>query len=393
MSNRDSEPKYPNLNNIQRVLIVRLSSIGDVAHALPIAAALKMSYPHLAITWIVEEMSADIVLGNPFLSDVIVVPRNRWKKMGRLTSPAVWKEYFALLGQVRRGNFDLTLDFQGYAKSAFYVLAARAKHRLGWYRLRDGAGLVSKSVPKQPGSVHRVDLFLDLPKALGANTTDKQFGFHIPDKAKRNALQVLQQAGISESTEFVVINPCVGSPTRKWSVSSYAEVIDRLRLDHGLACVLVGSAKDGAVCADIVAKATDLALKRVDEQCMSLPVLADLSGKTDLKELAAVLKQCRFHICGDTGSAHIAAALGRPVIALYGPTDPLQAGPWNQCQNVISHRELCRPECGVRSCALATGLDSNGLPAVAKCLTEISPAEVMLKVSEVIDGRSKITGS
>src|SRR5580700_6267247 len=104
----------PDLNRVERVLIIRLSSIGDVAHALPVAAALKDSFPHLELTWIVEEMSADIVSGSPCLNSVIVIPRNRWKKQGRLTSPIVWREYCLLLRTIRRGRFDVALDLQGY---------------------------------------------------------------------------------------------------------------------------------------------------------------------------------------------------------------------------------------------------------------------------------------
>src|SRR5437763_2618921 len=100
--------RLPDLRTVHRVLIIRLSAIGDVIHALPLASALKDAYPHLEITWLVEEIPADMVLGNPDLERVIVVPRSRWKR-GRARSPQVWREYLALLAELRRYRFDLTI--------------------------------------------------------------------------------------------------------------------------------------------------------------------------------------------------------------------------------------------------------------------------------------------
>src|ERR1041385_1708149 len=96
----------PDLHNVRRLLIIRLSSIGDVVHALPVSAALGEAFPQMEITWLVEEMSADIVTGNPYLNEVLVVPRSRWKQ-GRLRSPQVWREYLGFLGALRRRRFEV----------------------------------------------------------------------------------------------------------------------------------------------------------------------------------------------------------------------------------------------------------------------------------------------
>src|SRR5437763_1276090 len=137
----------PDLRDLRRVLIIRLSSIGDVIHALPVSAALGEAYPHLELTWLVEEMSAEVVTGNPYLKEVIVIPRSRWKR-GRMRSPQVWREYLAFLADLRRRRFDLSLDLQGYAKSGLLALAAGAPYRFGWWRLREGAAWVSHALPR-----------------------------------------------------------------------------------------------------------------------------------------------------------------------------------------------------------------------------------------------------
>jgi len=369
----------PDLNSVKRVLIIRLSSIGDVVHALPVAAALRDSFPHLELTWIVEEMSADIVSGSPCLDNVIVIPRNRWKKQGRLTSPSVWREYFALLKSIRRGRFDVTLDLQGYAKSALLALASGAPYRFGWHRLRDGAALVSKSIPRRAESVHRVDQFLDVPRAFGAGEYPTRFPFFISPVAQHRVRELLKLNGLPENRKFAAINPAVGSPTRKWSADNYGALASGLARRYQVASVLVGSEKDREVCC----KVRDVVTQAAGYDVQALP-LVDLSGQTNIKELAALLDLCCVHVCGDTGSAHIAAALDRPVVALYGPTDPLLAGPWRQSANVLAHREHCIAECGVRRCAVTGTIGVSGEPGVARCLSEISTEEVLRKVGQVL---------
>ncbi len=373
---------FPDLNNVKRVLIIRLSSIGDVANALPVAAALKDSFPQIELTWIVEEMSAEIVTGSPCLSSVIVIPRNRWKKQGRLTSPKVWSEYYDLLRTVRRGRFDVALDLQGYAKSALLALASGARYRFGWHRMRDGSGLISRPLPTRPASVHRVDQFLDVAAALGAAQHPVRFPLHIPAEAAVRTNALLAEKGIPGTAKYAVINPAVGSPTRKWSAENYGRLAIGLAERFGLGVVLIGSGKDRAVCAQV----SDAA-RAVDGIGLSKVLFADLSGETNIKELAAVLDRGSVHVCGDTGSAHIAAALGRPVVALYGPTDPVYAGPWNQADNVLARREYCIEGCGVRRCAL--GSQSGESPRlVARCLAEITPEEVLNKIGQVIDAKA-----
>ncbi len=368
----------PDLNRVKRLLIIRLSSIGDVTHALPVSAALGEAFPHLEITWIVEEMSAQIVLGNPCLHDVIVVPRSRWKQ-GRWRSPQVWREYLAFLRMLRRRRFEVTVDLQGYAKSAFMALATGAKHRFGWWRLRDGANLASRSLPRRPESVHRTDWFLDVARAFGAISEPVKFPLHVPEEARDRVRGLLEAEGIACGSPFAVLNPAVGDQTRRWGAERYAEVALELAKRFGMPSVLIGSGKDAAICDEV---------RTLAEQSESWPakVVAPLSlaGQTDLKELAAVLAGCAVHICGDTGSVHIAAALGRPVVALYGPTDPLMAGPWGQSENVLSHRELCADGCTVRECVYTRPVGDAPAERAARCLAAITPGEVLRKVEEIL---------
>jgi len=374
----------PDFSRAKRVLIIRLSSIGDVMHALPVAAALKDAYPHLELTWIVEDMSEEIVAGANCLKDIIVVPRRRWKKEGRATSPKVWKEYWELIRTIRAHRFDVSIDLQGYAKSAAFALASGAPCRIGWRRLRDGSGLVSRSIPGRAESIHRVDWFLDVVRACipgGELQHAIRFPFYIPNPARIRVSQLLRDAGIVG--KYAVINPSVGSANRRWSPEKYGEVAVRIARDLGLSIVLVGSSKDREICQSVLKAAT----AGLETGSGTPTNLADLSGETSIKELAAVLDGCDIHVCGDTGSAHIAAGLGIPVVALYGPTDPGYAGPWNQTAGVLAHREYCVTGCGVRQCAAITAAGKSTETVVARCLSEITPQDVLTRIGEVLNAK------
>lgn len=400
---------FPDMKSVQRVLIIRLSAIGDVIHALPVSAALGEMYPHLEITWVVEDMSAPMVTGNPYLKDVIVLPRSRWKR-GRWNSPQVWREYREFLSDLRRRRFDVTLDLQGYAKTGLIALATGAPHRFGWWKLRDGSGLISRAIPHRPESVHRVDRFLDVARALGAEPKTARFPITFSDSARDRVRTLLVAGGIAPSRPYAVLNPAAGTYTRRWSLANFAQVAATLAERHGIPSVLVGIGKDKADCEAIRSRVLALLETAGPRGGDRLPEPLNLAGQTDLKELAALVAGCALHISGDTGSAHIAAGLGRPTLGIFGGSDPAEAGPWGQFENVLSRRELCRADCTVRKCgyvevdvpteaALAarnprwaeggsahSSREALEAVAMARCQAAITPAEVLRVADRLLPG-------
>lgn len=371
--------RLPDLRAAQRVLIIRLSSIGDVIHALPISAVLGESFPHLELTWIVEEAAADVVRGNPYLHDVIVVPRERWKR-GR-KSPHIWREYLGFLRGLRERRFDVSLDLQGYAKSGLMAWAARAPYRLGWWKLHDIAGVVSRPLPHRPESVHRVEWFLDVARALGAEPSPVQFPLLTPPESFTQAQELLCGSGLKAESPFVVMNPATGDKMRRWGTEPYARLILLLAERHHLPTVLIGSRKDIPLCEAI--------LRRVETQTLPSGVASPLllAGKTDLKTLSALLRLASVQVCSDTGSAHIAAAVGCPTVAVYGPSDPAHAGPWAQEKNVLSGRPLCLPACSLEDQRCACPLPpqaADGAVSIAHCLRSITPEAVAERVAQAM---------
>lgn len=313
------------MRQIQRVAIVKLSSIGDVVHALPVSAALKRTYPHLHLAWIVEERCAEMVTGNPYLSEVITIPGKAWRHSA--WHPRTWHEVRRVLGMLRAPRFQLTIDLQGLLESAVVAWLTGAPLRVGYHWQREGAWLFNRVVPKSPASVHAVQEYLDVARFLGAETEPVEFPLYIPPEADLRVHQLLEEHGVSPPEGFISINPSAGRNYKRWRTDRWAEVITQIHQEHRLPVVLVGGKADIPL-AQQIRSATDAPF-------------VDLVGKTSLKELAAVLRRSLVHLCADTGSAHISVALGKPVIGLYGPTDPVRTSPYGQEHRLLTHKHEC----------------------------------------------------
>jgi heptosyltransferase-1 len=316
---------------IQRVLIVKVSAMGDIIHALPVCSALKEAYPHLEISWAVEEAFVPLLEGNSCLSSLVVLPKIRGTD---LRHPSFYKMYFDKVRAACAKGIDLSLDLQGLTKSAVIAFKSGARIRLGYHWLREGARLLEKPVARRPESVHIVDQYLDVADALGASTIHVQFPFFISDSDDIAVKELLAQHGVNPGAPYVCVNPASARTIKQWSPERFGLFMDRMYCESGIPCVLVTADERVAAAA---------------ARSAGRPV-ANLAGKTTLKQLAAVLKRCAVHVCGDTGSGHLAAALGRPVVSLIGPTDPDRACPYGQRENVISEHKVCGVQCDGRNC-------------------------------------------
>lgn len=319
------------MQRIERVAIVKLSSIGDVVHALPVSAALKRSFPHLQITWITEERCAEMVTGNPYLHEVITIPGKAWRHGA--WHPSTWQEVRRVVSALRSRRFQLAIDLQGLLKSAVVAWLTGAPIRIGYHWQREGAWLFNRVVPKEPTSVHVVQEYLDVARYLGAETEPVEFPLFIPPEADERACRLLEEEGIRPPDGFISINPSAGQPFKRWRTERWAELITLIDRQYQLPVVLVGGKADRPLADDIRSRT-------------SVP-FADVVGRTTLKELAALLRRGAVHLCGDTGSAHISVALGRPVIGLYGPTNHLRTSPYGQQHRMITHKHEC-PVCHSR---------------------------------------------
>ena len=271
-----------------------------------------------------------------------------------LRSPAFHRDYFRRLREVRSRGFDLTIDLQGLTKSAVVALASGARLRLGYHWLREAATLVERPVPRRRESVHIVDQYLDVAQFLGADVRHPRFPFQIPDDDRETVRGMLAESGIGPDEPFVSINPASALVIKQWSSENFAMLMDVVNERFGIPCVLVTA--DRAVAKSVAGKVRH--------------PIADLSGRTNLKQLAAVLDRSAVHVCGDTGSGHLAAALGRSVVALVGPTDADRICPYGQRSHVIRHKECCDAGCSPHHCRFAYPrcLEAIQVNEVAECI-------------------------
>lgn len=336
------------ISSVERVLIIKLSAMGDIIHALPVSAALKRSFPHLSLHWAVEDRFAQLVRYNPYLSGIIELPK---LSGSRLRTIRGWRDWGAGLKSVRRAGFELTIDLQGLSKSAAVAVASGAKQRIGYHWLRELAPMIERPVPQRSTSLHIVDQYLDVAHYLGADVSDPVFPLSVPSDDTAIVDGLLQEAGVGSDEVFVSINPASAQRIKEWGPENYGKLVDGLMDRAGIRSVLVTADREvaGAV------------IRASRAGCV------DLSGKTNLLQLADLLRRSAVHVCGDTGSGHIAACFEIPVVTIVGPTDPDRSCPYGQRHNSLSRRDLCGSGCRTHHCQFAT----------PRCLQGVQVEEVL----------------
>jgi heptosyltransferase I len=322
------------LDRARRILLVKPSALGDVVHTLPVVATLHARYPQVALDWLVEEEAAPLIAGHPAVSELIVSGRRRWLRALRHPAAApgaLW----AMAGFARRlhcRRYDAVLDLQGLLKSALYVAAAGAPIRVGLADAREGARLAyTHRVPVPPQPVHAVERYLALAAAVGADRAVREFT--IPLAAEEKAAAALRVREMPRP--LAVLHPAGRWPTKLWPVERWRALATALA-GEGWGVLVTGSAGDAAVTAAI----TD----GVGPACRSL------AGLLSLKQLAAVLGSADVMVSVDSGPMHIAAAMGTPIVALFGPTDPGRTGPLGR--HTILRKPLPCSPCLSRRCRI-----------------------------------------
>ncbi|HRI44469.1 MAG TPA: glycosyltransferase family 9 protein [Fimbriimonadaceae bacterium] len=288
----------------RRILIARLSSLGDVICGLPVAVALHEAFPGDEISWAVDPRFAGIPLCCTAIDHTILVRKPTDVDPFR--------------------PFDVAIDLQGLLKSALVVARSGASVKVGYHWQREGARLFSRPVLPDPTSIHIVDQYVDVARALGATMHTARFGLKPLAEDLDDMRRLLAEQQIDATRvegRFVVLNAGAGWASKRWPPASFAEVALGLR-ERGLHAVFIGAGEaDRAAFREVAAAG---ALDAVS-----------LLGKTTVRELVALLTLAHAHIGGDTGSSHLAAALGVPAIGLYSITRPERSCPYGQIDRCL----------------------------------------------------------
>ena len=313
----------------KNILIVKLSAIGDVIHALPVASALKHQFPDAKITWVVEKPAYDLLTNNPNIDDIIIFEKPKYKSCSGL-----FLNGRKLAKQLKDKKIDLAIDLQGLFKSAAIAYLSDAPMRLGYCNMRELSHFVSKPVigPNQAG--HVVDRYLDVARYLGCEVSEPSFPICITPQEATTAEVVAVQAGLRFDSRYVVLAPGTNWITKCWPTQHFAKLSDRLYQDN-IIPVLVGGNADKHLAEEITA-------------ATAIPPV-DLTAKTTLKQLAHIIKRASCFVGGDTGPMHLAAAVDTTVVALFGATDPERNGPYGGKHRVLMVDRPCRG-CWKRNC-------------------------------------------
>jgi lipopolysaccharide heptosyltransferase I len=320
----------------RRILIIKPSSLGDVVHALPVLAALRAAHPGAHIAWLVGLAFAPLLEGHPMIDEVIRFDRRRYGRM--LQSPRIFGEFLRFAWGLRKRRFDLVIDLQGLFRSGFLAYVTGARRRIGFASAREFAPMFySRRVRYRDHDSHAVAKNVDVTRALGLQIETPEFPLGISDEERAAARQTLETAAQRPLNKFTAIIPGARWQTKRWLPERIAGVIDRLHDDGYPPGVLLGAPGDRAFTDEIVASTK------------SQPI--DLVGKTSLRELAAMLALTDMVICHDSGPMHIAAALNKPIVALFGPTNPGRTGPYCDTARIVALPLDCIP-CYRRQCPL-----------------------------------------
>jgi lipopolysaccharide heptosyltransferase I len=337
---------------VNSFLIVRLGSLGDVVHGIPVAAALRQEFPASRIDWVVDPRYVELLdLVNGIDRRIGVDPRAIRHGPGL-------RRFLRTLRELRKADYDAVIDLQGLLKSAMLARSVRARRTIGFPRahLREPLARLFYTVTPDPGdATHVIYKNLALLTPLKVEHRRVRFPLEVPRTA--TVRQVVERF---EPDGYVLINPGAAWPNKQWPPERFGEVASAIARDFGWrSLVLWGPGEQ------------EIAHRVVDAAAGD----AELSPPTTITDLVGVARHARLMISGDTGPLHIGAAVGTPIVALYGPTQPERNGPWGLNDIAISRVQQC-------SCVY-----ERTCRKTERCIDDIDVAEVMSAVQRRMGAR------
>jgi lipopolysaccharide heptosyltransferase I len=304
---------------IKKILIIRLTSLGDVIFTIPLACALKDNIQDVEVSWLVAEKGLELIKNNPCVDKLHLVPLKKWKK--RPFSFKTFKEFWQIVGELRKEKYEIALDCQQMFKSLFLFLFCGAKRRIAFKDARElsilgGNEFVNPKAKFTDFNYHIVERNLDLARHLGINPKNIRFALpETSDEAKKHVDELL--ANVDGSKPIVVISPATTWQNKHWEEENWAQLIEEIHPKCNL--IFTGMSLDWSLVARILDKVKAKNLK-----------YTNLVGKTKVEELRELFTRAKVVVSPDSGSAHLAWASGIPsVVAIFTCTPPNRFGPYD----------------------------------------------------------------
>jgi heptosyltransferase I len=322
------------MNPSPRILIIRLSSLGDILHTLPAFAGLRAAYPEARIDWLVAKKCESLVSAVRGIHAVHVLDTNALLRFP--PDRSAWRSLRTLLRNLRKVRYDYSIDFQGLLKTAFLSAISRSAARLGFsrdlVRERPAHWFYQKTLSKPQTQVHIVVLNQMLAQLAGAILASIRCNFQISDSDQRTVDSLIKEKQLHE---FIVINPGGGWPTKRWKPENYGALAKTIQTELGLPAVVTTGPGEENLYPIIENHGKGASL-------FHFPI--------SFLQLVPLLNRACLFIGGDTGPFHLACALGTPVVGIFGPTSPIRNGPWQQDDEAVFHPLSCS-SCHGRSCS------------------------------------------
>lgn len=304
-----------------KILILKPSSLGDVIHALPVLRLLKRSRPEAEVHWWINEEFAPLIEGDPDIAGLFLFRRRRW------TSPFALGEVALSIAAMRRERFDVVIDLQGLARSGTFAWLANGGILIGVDDPREGApGYYDIAVRRPSALTHAVDWYLETLKPLHVPVTC-EFDWLPP--RPQVALRVRERWPV-DGSRWIILNPGARWLNKRWPAAHFAALARLLSAslpDHRFA--ILGGKGDVELGREIASAQP--------KRCL------DLTGQTSLAEMIEWTRLAELMVTNDTGPMHVAAALGKPVVAPFGPTEPRRTGPYGQVEQCLGLSLPCVP--------------------------------------------------
>jgi heptosyltransferase I len=366
--------------DFRKILLIKLSAVGDVIHTIPVLNKLRRRYPSAQLDWLVTPAIGELLRHHPALSNVIEFARDDWSKPW---TPTPFVSYARLAAKLRAGGYDLVVDMHGQFRTAVFTLATGAPVRIGfdrprakvweasprsfsaearkhaWQGAREGSWLAyTHHIPVPTLDLHAVDRYLNVGPLLGLEAGPPDFSLPIPPAATARIESLLHDNGVA-GAPLLTMAPGTIWETKHWDSDKFADVA-RHFLQKGFAVALMGSARERDVCEEVARLA---------------PGALDVAGETTLTELAALIRRSTISLTNDSGPMHMAVALDRPVVSVFGPTDPIWIGPYGRADAVLRAGVPCSP-CFLRQLSRC--------PNDHVCMTNVSARSVIERIEHVL---------
>lgn len=337
---------------MNRILIVKLGALGDVVHAIPVAAALRRAFPSARIDWLVGAKHREILDLVPVIDRRLVINDSRM---------------VAAIRELRGSQYDVAIDLQGLIKSAALARASGAPRVIGftsrYAREKLASWFYTEAHDPGGGGMYHIDERHVVYTNLGVlETLGVQPGvpeFPIDRVESPVAADVARRTG----GRYAILNPGAAWPNKRWMPARFAAIAAELRSRHALPSVVAWGPEEESLARDVVEQSSGAAL---------------LSPRTTISDLVALARGASLYLSGDTGPAHIAAAVGTPIVGIYGPTRASRNGPWASADVTVSRSDVCQCH-HLRQCRLKT-----------MCLDDIQIDEVLAAVERRLAGARSV---